>query len=722
MKEPANLLREFLNRIFVLAFPLLIVACREGQETSSHDPNPNSNQADPAAPVLPDPLVILTWDEYFSPEVVAEFSKESGIPVEFVTFQNLDEMDALLRSRPGEFDLLVASGGVVADLIELKMLQPLRPEELGGVDHLDQRFLGQAFDPDNTFSLPYMWGTTLIAYRSDKIGEPAHSWSSLWNSEFRDHVLMLDDGFDVYAAALLSEGKDLNSADILELDRATQRLLDQAETLRARFVDIFEVRDKLLSGDCWISMTYSSDAAVLAEENENIAYFIPEEGAPLWLDSFVIPRESSNSKAAHRFLSYLCRPEVAAANSNELWCASANASAREFLSTEILEDPTLYLGDEVLGRCQFDKQTSPERQQRVNQGLRQVFDKVRKSSSATPLSVLTWSNYMDHEVIRSFESATNSRVHVTEIENSEQLRQEISARTGEYDVVIADEMTLARLQDLRLLAELREAEIDAAKGLPANQMVSPFDPEKRYSIPYLWGLTVLAGRKDRVSELEPSWNLLWHEDLRVALIDEPEDLIWISLLAAGQDPVEATKEEIDEASKRITARFPKFKENMLDVISGLDALEANELDLVITYNGDALSRALKNPDISVIMPREGAPIWIDSIAISRDAPQEALAYQFINFMSRPENSAASANGLAYASPIAGAKELMNPELLATPVLYPEPAMLERCSFVRFPPHLQKYVSQGVLSILRGAEGTNSSNVSESAARLAEVED
>lgn len=666
------------------------------------------------------PLVILTWDEYFAPEVVADFEKESGIPVQFVTFENLDEMNALLRSRPGEFDLLVASGGTVADLIELKMLQVIRKEDIAGYANMDERFLDLAFDPGNAYSIPYMWGTTLVAYRSDKIEEPEPSWTSLWNPGYRDHVLMVDDGFDVYAAALLSEGKSLNSQDPGELDRATERLMSHADLLNSRFVDIFEVREKLLSGECWISMTYSSDAAVLAEENENIAYFIPEEGAPLWLDSFVVPRESTNSEAAHRFLSYLCRPEVAAANSNELWCASANAAAREFLSPEILEDPTLYLADEVLSRCQFEEQTSPERQQRVNQGLKQVFDRVRKHADATPLSVLTWADYLEPSVIAGFESNTDSKVRITEVENSEQLRQEMSSRTGAYDVVIADEVTLDRLRDLRVLAEIQADRIHLKTASGENAKISPSDPENKYSVPYMWGLTVLAGRKELIADADPSWNLLWRDDLRTAVIDEPEDLIWIALLAKGLDPTKATPEQIADASHRIATRFPDFRTHMMDFVAGLDALEANEVDLVITYNGDALSRALKNPEIAVIMPKEGAPIWIDSMAISRDAPQEALAHQFINFMSRPENSAASANGLSYASPIAGAKELMNPELLATPVLYPEPRMLEMCSFVAFPPHLQKHVSQGVLKILRGAEGTDSSDASGGAAKLVEV--
>jgi spermidine/putrescine-binding protein len=214
----------------------------------------------------------------------------------------------------------------------------------------------------------------------------------------------------------------------------------------ARFVDIFEIRDQLLAGDCWISMTYSSDAAVLADEEENISYFIPDEGAPLWLDSFVIPRESRNKDAAYAFLDYFCRAEVAAANSNELWCASAISAARPFLSAEILEDETLYLSDEVLARCQFDKKSSPARHLLITQGLKKVFDRVRENSDKPEVSLLIWDEYIAPSVIEGFASEFGARVAVTEIDNSEQLKQALASKPDGFDVVVADEKTMKELK------------------------------------------------------------------------------------------------------------------------------------------------------------------------------------------------------------------------------------------------------------------------------------
>ncbi|MCB1079867.1 MAG: spermidine/putrescine ABC transporter substrate-binding protein, partial [Verrucomicrobiae bacterium] len=342
----------------------LLVGCGDKENRSTQVENEGKENFGESST----PLVILTWDEYFAPEVVADFEAEFGIKVEFVSFGNLDEQEALLRSRPSDFDLTLTSGVKMADLIATQLIQPIQKELLPLFGNMDQRFLGLGSDPENQYSVPYMWGPTLIAYRSDKIAEPAQAWKSLWDERYRGHVLMLDEPFDAYASALLASGHDINSQDPAKLDDATKLLLDQAQRLGTRFVDIDEVREKLLSGDCWITMTYSSDAGVLAEKEENIAYFIPEEGASLWLDSFVIPREAKNSRAAHLFLNYFCRPEVAAANSNELWCASANREARRFISEEIKEDPTIYLSDEVLARCELETRASVERNRLVNRG------------------------------------------------------------------------------------------------------------------------------------------------------------------------------------------------------------------------------------------------------------------------------------------------------------------------------------------------------------------
>ena len=194
---------------------------------------------------------------------------------------------------------------------------------------------------------------------------------------------MLNDKEDIFAAALLAIGASINSDAHEELDQAASKLVDQAERMQARFIDLEVAEDLLLAGDVWAAQIYSGDAVMLAEENENIDYFIPEEGAPLWLDNFAIPRNAENAASAHRFIDFMARGEIAARNANYVWVATPNKAAEQYLDEELLADETVYPPKDVLARCEFYGQPSAEREKFMNQGMKLVLDYVRTGDEAS---------------------------------------------------------------------------------------------------------------------------------------------------------------------------------------------------------------------------------------------------------------------------------------------------------------------------------------------------
>lgn len=333
-------------------------------------------------------------------------------------------------------------------------------------------------------------------------------------------------------------------------------------------------------------------------------------------------------------------------------------------------------------------------------GSSKASDIAPEPEAAGELSVLIWEDYISPEVVGKFESTHNAKVRLTEAANSEEFKQKLSEDPSAYDLVVTDERTLVELVSLRLLRSFDSKVLSGFQAVDAK-----FAPPKReavqYSVPYLWGLTVLAGKKDVIPEAEPSWDLIWREDLRVGLIDEPFDLIWFGLIALGYEPETATEAQIDEVVSKLSKRFPDMTSAMFDPVTGLDALEAGELDLLITYNGDGLLRASQNSAIDIVIPREGAPIWIDSFGLTRDAQNPKLAITFITYMSLPEPSAHNANFLHYATPIRAAHPHVEKALLNNPDLYPDPSVLARCRFVRFPESLEKYVHQAAARIVTG---------------------
>ncbi len=331
--------------------------------------------------------------------------------------------------------------------------------------------------------------------------------------------------------------------------------------------------------------------------------------------------------------------------------------------------------------------------------MKRVYDRVREASEKPEISLLIWEDYLAAPVINQFRTDTGVRVKVTEVDNSEQLRQRLAATPAAFDVVVADEQSMKELIELRLLSELDKEKL----GAKAAQ-VEPFldlacDKGTCFTIPYLWGLTVLVGRSELFSQSEPSWAMIWREDLKIALLDEPADLMWMALLALGYDPAEAIESQIDEAAARLAERFPDITRSMKDQQTILDLLEAGEVDLAVSYNGDALTRMADAPGIEIVVPREGAPLWLDSFAISRDTTNVELAHRFIDYMTKPETSALSATGLNYASPNRAALPMMDKAVLNNRVLYPGADLIKKCSFVRFPPETEKYVKAVMLRLI-----------------------
>lgn len=363
--------RNFLRLTLVGASLFALAGCGREEKPSSTPPvGPESSESKVVS--------LYSWEDYFAPEVCERFEKETGIKIVWHYFQNLGEMNAMLRSRPEAFDVVILDDMSLGELIELQLLRPIPPASVPNLSHIDGRYLDLPFDKGNKFSVPYMWGTTLLAYRKDKVQAPVPSWGLLWNPGFRGRVSMINERQDTYSICLLSLGKDLNSDNPADLEAATTRLLEQVTTVDVSYSDLESLKAKLSSGECWISPLYSGDAALIASENENIGFFIPKEGAPLWLDSFAVPKEARNLPQAIAFMDFMSRPEVAAENANHLSYATTNRSAMPRLSAELREDPTVFPPEDVLARCGFISKASQQRDLITNRGMKRIFDALHE--------------------------------------------------------------------------------------------------------------------------------------------------------------------------------------------------------------------------------------------------------------------------------------------------------------------------------------------------------
>jgi spermidine/putrescine transport system substrate-binding protein len=305
-------------------------------------------------------LRVLTWADYFAADTIPAFEKEFGCRVSLDYIESSETLRTKLAGGVSGYDVVVPSDEVLADLARLGLLEPLDRSKLPGARNLSPDFLGLAHDPENRWSLPYMWGTSGIAYRKDKLPEAPDSWGAIWDPRWKDRVSLMDDAREAFMAAIRLDGAGDFSPE--SLSKAAKRFdgwtpLDWTST----------PQDKLLQGDLWLAQCFSGDALSASEEaGGRIGFVVPKEGGTLWIDSLCVAKGSASPDLAHRFIDYLLRPGVSAAISNERRFANPNAAAKPLLRPELLADPLANPGPEERRRLKLLPVLDPERKKALD--------------------------------------------------------------------------------------------------------------------------------------------------------------------------------------------------------------------------------------------------------------------------------------------------------------------------------------------------------------------
>ena len=172
--------------------------------------------------------------------------------------------------------------------------------------------LAKGFDPNNKYSVPYLWGTVGILYNKKMVDEPIDSWGVLWDERYKDSILMQDSVRDAFGVALKYLGYSLNSTDLDELQAAKNLLIEQKPLVQAYVID--QVRDKMIGNEAALAVIYSGEAITCQLENPDLEYVIPKEGSNMWIDSWVIPKNAKNKENAEAFINFMCRPDIAKMN------------------------------------------------------------------------------------------------------------------------------------------------------------------------------------------------------------------------------------------------------------------------------------------------------------------------------------------------------------------------------------------------------------------------
>lgn len=278
---------------------------------------------------IEDRLNLYNWSDYIGPEVIPAFEREFGVKVTYDTFESAEEMVAKLAAGATGYDIVVPPTYAVSALLGADLLAPLSPHYLPNLKNLAPLFRRLEHDPENRYTVPWQWGMTGIAWRSDKVAAPPPSWSVFLDSRYRNRMTMLDDVRDVIGAFLRLRGHSLNSIDPAELETAQRDAIAAKLNLKAYLSA--PVKSQLIAGDVWIAQLWNGDAAQAAREEPRIAWTLPREGSTLWIDSMAVPRSAPHPRAAHEFINFALRPDIGAAISRTTGYGTPNQAALPLL-------------------------------------------------------------------------------------------------------------------------------------------------------------------------------------------------------------------------------------------------------------------------------------------------------------------------------------------------------------------------------------------------------
>ena len=337
--------REFVGRAAALGLGLgavgsLLAACGRPEQA------PAGTAGDGELGPVEKELHIYNWSDYIAEDTVPNFEKEFGVKVTYDTYESNEEMIAKLQAGASGYDIIVPTGYVIPVLIATDLIAPVDKKYLTNWGNVSPIFQNLPTDPGNAHTVPWQWGTSGIAYRSDKVSTPVESWAVFSDRRLSGKMTMMDDEREVIGAMLRYRGHSLNSVDPQQLAQAKADAIAAKRQLKA-YISA-PVKGQLIAGDVWVAQLWNGDTVQARAEQPKIAYTIPKEGCTIWNDSMCVPTSSRNRRAAHEWMNYVLRPEVGAAISRATGYGSPNVAA-----ARLLDNPIPYPTEEELRRLEF---------------------------------------------------------------------------------------------------------------------------------------------------------------------------------------------------------------------------------------------------------------------------------------------------------------------------------------------------------------------------------
>ncbi len=298
---------------------------------------------------------VYTWAEEIPHFIIAKFEKETGIKVNYATYDSNEIMYAKLRTASNVgYDIIEPSSYYIDRMHHQGMLEKLDKSKLSNYKHLDPFFLNQAYDPRSNYSIPFVWGITGIFLNKGYFSSnDIVQWADLIDKKYKNQLMFLDDAREVFSMALRMLGYSINDKDPEHIKQAYLKLKELMPNVRLFNSDA--VTSILIDEDATIGMAWNGDLFKAFGENSKLQFTFPKDGFEIWVDNFAILKNAPHQENAYKFLNFLMRPDIAKAVSMHIKYSTANLTAKNAMPTEIKNNPTLYPSQIVLSRGEFQQ-------------------------------------------------------------------------------------------------------------------------------------------------------------------------------------------------------------------------------------------------------------------------------------------------------------------------------------------------------------------------------
>lgn len=280
-------------------------------------------------------LFLYNWTDYTAPDLIEKFEAETGISVTLDTFDSNETLLAKLQAGAASYDIVVPSHNFVEIFVSEGLLQPINASKLEGYGNLNADFTSPSWDENNTYTVPWQWGTTSFTVNTDVFAGDIDTYQILFKppSELQGKIAMFKSQDEVISMAALALGLPLCSENPADMQKVLDLLEGQKPHVKTYNSD--GVLERLVSGDVAVHQNWNGYSIRARDENAAMKYAFPKEGVIAWADNIAVPAGAPNYDNAIKFIEFLLKPENIAVQSNFAGYSNGISGSDAFMSEKL---------------------------------------------------------------------------------------------------------------------------------------------------------------------------------------------------------------------------------------------------------------------------------------------------------------------------------------------------------------------------------------------------